>query len=377
MTASYPIPEPHADELSGRHVRVIEFLADVLATSEEEGRAADFYGRLSEAITQLTTLRRAVIFRYDSARRRVFAAGGFGLDLDVFEGAFISVELAPLAMRALAEDRVIEISEALERELPLDYITRLGVASVVCAPMVARGRWIGAIIGDRAVDDPPMDEAERELLWILGKTAALASMARVATRQHEKTLQLQERIDLAREVHDGVIQRLFGVSLALSGDQPFDDRTRERCAEEVQRALADLRLAVRRPLGRVAPSTKTTLSVEVERLRHAHPDLGIEIDGGTEIMAPAGLEPLAQSVLAEAVRNARKHASPSRVGVHGGISDGTFVLEVTNNGVRGRTRHTGVGLRLAAFEALSAGGLLEFGQRGEDSWQVRLVVPCE
>jgi len=77
------------------------------------------------------------------------------------------------------------------------------------------------------------------------------------------------------------------------------------------------------------------------------------------------------------VRNAHKHASPSRVGVHGEISDGTFVLEVTNNGVRGRTRAAGVGLRLAAFEALSAGGLLEFGQRGEDTWQVRLVVPCE
>ena len=377
MTAPSPSPEPRSDELSGRHVRVIEFLADVLATCEEEGRADDFYGRLSEAITQLTSLRRAVIFRYDGARRRVRASGGFGLDLDVFEDAFISVESAPVAMRALGEDRVIEISDGLEQELPLDYIQQLGLASVVVAPMVARGRWIGAIIGDRASELGPMDDADRELLWILGKTAALASMASVATRQHEKALQLQERIDLAREVHDGVIQRLFGVSLALSGDQPFDEETRERCAEEVQRALADLRLAVRRPLGRVAESTKTTLSQEVQRLRFAHPDLGIEIDGSAEIAAPAALEPLAQSVLAEAVRNAHKHASPSRVGVHGEINDGTFVLEVTNNGVRGRTRAAGVGLRLAAFEALSAGGLLEFGQRGEDTWQVRLVVPCE
>jgi hypothetical protein len=34
-----------------------------------------------------------------------------------------------------------------------------------------------------------------------------------------------------------------------------------------------------------------------------------------------------------------------------------------------------MGLRLAGFEALQAGGLLEFGARDGDRWQVRLVVP--
>jgi hypothetical protein len=35
-----------------------------------------------------------------------------------------------------------------------------------------------------------------------------------------------------------------------------------------------------------------------------------------------------------------------------------------------------MGLRLAGFEALQAGGLLEFGAH-DGSWQVRLVVPYE
>jgi hypothetical protein len=51
---------------------------------------------------------------------------------------------------------------------------------------------------------------------------------------------------------------------------------------------------------------------------------------------------------------------------------------VTNDGVKGPLlRKAGMGLRLAALEALQAGGLLEFGMRGEDRWQVRLVVRCE
>ena len=46
------------------------------------------------------------------------------------------------------------------------------------------------------------------------------------------------------------------------------------------------------------------------------------------------------------------------------IADGTFVLEVTNDGVTpDESGQTGMGLRLAGFEALQAGGLLEFGAR--------------
>ena len=39
------------------------------------------------------------------------------------------------------------------------------------------------------------------------------------------------------------------------------------------------------------------------------------------------------------------------------------MLEVTNDGVRGRPRQTGMGLRLAALEALQVGGIVEFGER--------------
>ena len=51
---------------------------------------------------------------------------------------------------------------------------------------------------------------------------------------------------------------------------------------------------------------------------------------------------------------------------------------MTNDGVEARRRApAGMGLRLAGFEALQAGGLLEFGARDGDRWQVRLVVPFE
>ena len=90
---------------------------------------------------------------------------------------------------------------------------------------------------------------------------------------------------------------------------------------------------------------------------------------------PADLEPLAQSVLAEALRNIAKHADPSRVEVAVSRDQDTFTLEVRNDGARPGRRDPGMGLRLAAFEAIQQGGVVESGPFDGDRWRVRLVVP--
>ena len=369
--------EHHREPLSKAHAEAIELIAEVLDQGDHTPAEDDFYSRLCEATIRATRMRRALIFRYDSARRRVRAAGSFGVDVAIFADALITVESAPMAKRALELDRVIEVREGIEEELPSEYVRLLGSSMVVCSPMTARGRWLGVIIADRGGDPTPLDDEERDLLWILGKTAALASLARAATRQHEKARQLEQRIDLAREVHENVVQRLFGVSLALSTGQAIDEGTRARCVAELQRSLTELRTAVQRPLGRTSPSTQTTLAAEVHRLQQQHADLGIVVEDRRGVSVPPALEALAQSVLAEAIRNAHKHAEPTRVAVSTRTREGTFVLEVSNDGVHDSERRAGVGLRLAAIEALAAGGVLEFGARDAHAWQVRLVVPCE
>jgi signal transduction histidine kinase len=212
-------------------------------------------------------------------------------------------------------------------------------------------------------------------LWTLGKAAALASVARSVSTQFERASQLEQRIDLARDIHEGVIQRLFGVSMALDGEGELPAPDRQRCASETQAALTDLRTALQRPLGRAPRATRTTLTAEVQRLASVHPDLGLVLEQGRAGDVPSVLEPLAQSVLIEAVRNAHKHASPTRVSVRVGRADGAFWLEVINDGVDGARRRAGMGLRLAALEALQFNGVVEFGERQPGIWQVRLVVP--
>ena len=360
-------------------VDVLETFVELLTRVEDAGSSDAFYSSLCEAVCRLTSMDRAVIFRYDEARRRVRAAGAYGLDLHRFDDSHVTVESAPIARQALVEDRVIEMdAETVAREVPERYRDLLDGSTLAAVPLSAGGRWSGVILADRR-PRRPLSDAERDLLWTLGKTSALAEAARHATFQGERARQLQERIDFAREVHEGVIQRLFGVLLAVSSDAPLPPEARERITVELQAGLRDLRRALQRPLGRMARATQSTLKAEIVRMRDVHPDLGIELaPGSDEVDVPAELEPLAQSVFAEAVRNAHKHASPTKVEVSLQRQEGTWVMEVCNDGVGGQARTiSGMGLRLAALEALQVGGLVEFGEREPGTWRVRLAVPHE
>lgn len=122
---------------------------------------------------------------------------------------------------------------------------------------------------------------------------------------------------------------------------------------------------------RTGPGLGKTLA----RLSDRRPELRIHWEAGVEV--PADLEPLANSVLAEALRNADRHARPNAIDVRVSSDGQTFALAIENDGAGDgqATRGGGLGLRLAALEALRYEGLVEFGACASGRWRVRLVVP--
>ena len=357
-------------------VEPLEVFVELLAEIDTDTSSTEFYDRICEAICRLTTMRRAAIFMADAARRRVRAVGAHGTSFAQLAALRPTLVNTPIAQRALREDEVIVVSERIEEAVPPDYAKVLGITTLVCTPMSAAGRAYGVICADRGGGRFELSDGERHLLWTLGKTAALVATARNATRQQERNRRLGERLELAREIHERVLQRLFGVSLALSAEAPLESAERERCRVEMQQALSDLRRALERPLAPLPPETGTTLADELERLSGSD-GAPVAVLWPGDVAVPLELEPLAQSVLAEAMRNIGKHAEPSRVEVTVGRDADTFTLEVRNDGVRAGARGAGMGLRLAAFEALQQGGVVEFGPCPNEGWRVRLVVPLQ
>jgi signal transduction histidine kinase len=336
-----------------------------------------FYDRLCAALCRLASMERAGLMLYDDVRQLVVFVGSHGIEPALLVEAYGTLEETPIAQVALAEDRVVEVTGELERWLPARYAGIGGIETLTCTPVSAGGRWLGVIFADRGGTRFRLTDDERHAMWTLGKTAALAASVRIATSQQDRARLLQSRIDLAREIHERVVQRLFGVSLVLGSEQGLSDEARRRCIDEMQEALGDLRQALERPLAPPPIDTGATLREELARLGRHYKDLPLELDWPEGVEVPDELEPLAQSVLAEALRNAHKHAHPTSVRVQVTRSDGTFVLEVRNDGARpgARSTGTGMGLRLAAVEALQRGGVVEFGLEGGSEWRVRLLLP--
>ena len=352
----------------------LDVIVELLRELDAGGQG--FYDSLCTALCNLAGMERAGLLLYDEARQLVVPVGSHRIEPGLLKNIYGTLEETPIAQVALSEDRVVAVTGDLSRWIPERYAEFTGVETLTCTPVSAGGRWLGVIFADRGGGRFELSDADSHTMWTLGKTAALAASVRIATGQQGRARLLKTRIDLAREIHERVVQRLFGVSLVLGSEGTLSEEVRRRCADEMQAALHDLRDALTSPLALASIDTGATLREELARLGRHYKDLPLELSWDEGVEVPADVEALAQSVLAEALRNADKHAEPSSVRVNVERAEGTFVLEVRNDGARPGSRGTGMGLRLAVVEALQRGALVEFGPEGSD-WRVRLVVPVD
>jgi signal transduction histidine kinase len=365
---------------------VVDLIVGLLGEVDEEdfhlAPRSEYYSRLCQAVCQVVGMERAMLFLDDEVRRAVRPMGSHG-----FDGALLASINAPLTssrlvQNAIDRDQVIVFDPPFtEDELPSEYVEAFGLSTVACTPLSAASRWRGVIISDRGGRRFTLTPTERDRLWSLGKAAALAATARVATRQQLQNQQLSERLELARELHDSVIQRLFGITALLRSGEALGPVERERCAEEAERAMHELRDVIERPL---APpdldDSALTLAQELERINAQPGQTPLDVRWQKGCTVPPQYEPLLQSVLHEALRNADKHAHATTIEVDVRASAEAIHMTVVNDGIIPRDgnkpRGTGVGLRLCAMEALRDGGALEFGPRANGvEWRVRVTLP--
>ena len=299
--------------------------------------ADQFYDRICEAICRLTTMRRAAIFMADGARRRVRAIGSYGIPIEQLTGIRPTLVNTPIAQRALLEDKVVVVSERIEEEVPPEDAQLLGVTTLVCTPLSAGGYAYGVICADRGGGRFELSDGERHLMWTLGKTAALVggrAQCHPPAGAHPETRRAaRSRARDPRERAPAPVRRVLGAGRRAAA-RPRRARTvPDRDAGGAQRPASRPGAAARAAGPRDRHDARG-------RARPRPAIAGIRRRGrlARRVDRPADLEPLAQSVLAEALRNIAKHADPSRVEVAVSRDQDTFTLEVRNDGARPRGR---------------------------------------
>jgi len=113
----------------------LHLLVSMLGEGEIAAPGASFYDRLAEAVCRLGAMRRAAVYLSDDARRRVWAAGAHGIDVDRLAAAGPVAEIPAVALRALEQDAVLEVDpDRIAAELPPAEVARLGLTDVTCIP---------------------------------------------------------------------------------------------------------------------------------------------------------------------------------------------------------------------------------------------------
>ncbi len=226
-----------------------------------------------------------------------------------------------------------------------------------------------------------------------GFNAMVAQLAAMAERNRLlgdqlTTLQEEERIEIARDLHDEIGAHLFAVNMdakmiAKSGEH---DPAIVELAASVQTAVGHMQRHVRDLLLRLRPTRVIELGLETalrDLIRHwsgRRPDIAFQLH-----MAPGG-EPRSDQVaeviyrvVQEALNNAVRHAQPTMIEVAVRPEDDDVRVEIDDDGrPAAAASGTAAGLGLIGMRERVAGcgGRLTFGPRKHDAgWRVVAQLP--
>jgi len=237
-------------------------------------------------------------------------------------------------------------------------------------------------------DGDGFTEDDEELLTLFAAHAAIAlTNARLYERERELTV-VRERTRLARELHDAVAQKLFGIRLGLRTSSSLVPREPDRALAELERvqsqvaeALAELRAVIveLRPAQLADDGLLESLRKHVTVLDRVYAP-HVVFDPGE--YCTCGLSPAREiavfRIVQEALHNALRHADAGEVRVRVSRRGHRLRLAVTDDG-RGFEPGVSRGLGLASMRerADAVDAELTVDSAPGSGTRVVLEVPCD
>ncbi len=198
------------------------------------------------------------------------------------------------------------------------------MTTLLSVPVKVEGRAIGNLYLSDRLDDQPFSEDDERLVESFARHAGLAIHN---ARMHEELRQLavlQERERIAQDLHDGSIQSLYAVSLALEDTEELMASDRDQAAERIDHAIdqihgtiqeirdfimgldPDARTAVDLLSGLAALTDEFERSTLIEVELSSDPDVPLDPDETLQLV----------QLTREAMSNVARHAEASKVVVN-------------------------------------------------------------
>lgn len=261
-------------------------------------------------------------------------------------------------------------------------------AVLVAAPVLVKDRPVGLLCVING-GDHPLDREHVDFLSILAAFAASAiDNARLA-QQGRYVLIASERDRIASEMHDGVLQSLFSLSLGLelakkqlARDPDVAAASLEELQDQLKRSMTELRRCIYdlRPMKLAELGLAGAVEYWVRQMANrGHIRGRVTVSRDLPPMTPAE-EACLYSVAKEAVSNVLHHAKAESVEVTIEPLAGSVELCVTDDGVgydaeRGEGGSAGLGIESIRSRVIKEGGCLQITNRDEGGTRLCVRLP--
>jgi signal transduction histidine kinase len=296
-------------------------LTQSLPVSLDLDDVVDFAGRRLRASFEGASI--AILVHDDGSGRWTVAAPG----LPGLPPGPCDAPSGPLG-RAVAESRAVALAE------PGGLSGSAG--SGMYAPLIARGELQGAL----AVEHPTRDGFGPDDLALLTELSGPVAFAVDNARWFRRIRTLgaeEERIRIARDLHDRVAQSLVFIGLELDrlAGGHASARDVKRLRDEVAATLAELRESLYQLRTTVTPTSPLPVLAE-ELFTRVGTRSGVHVDfttRGDGPPLPARVEQEIWRVLLEAITNIERHARASRLEVTWTVDETSARLKIVDDGV--------------------------------------------
>jgi two-component system, NarL family, sensor histidine kinase DevS len=231
-----------------------------------------------------------------------------------------------------------------------------------------------------------LNPARRERLEGWAGVVSLAFRAERLRIMRRQVLVAEERSRIAMELHDGAVQRLFGVGMALQGAAMMAGDGDRRVAaalssavDEVDAAISEIRAYVHdlRPAGLAAETVRRLVADNVSMLAAAGVRAELRVDDAALQALQCDVGGEFVQLLSEVCGNVARHSRARHVEIRIERRRSMAVLTVTDDGIGfDPTSHTtGHGLRNLRERAARMDGELQITTARGKGTKVRLAVP--
>ena len=315
----------------------------------------------------------------DSGRLRIVAARGD--DEAQLRGLVVDAEdVCAGTVLEDAEARIISHRADAEPDVLL-IADETGIGPALVAPMRTHARLWGIVCIAREPSGRRLTQSEIASAADFVSRAGIALELAVAREESQRAMLADDRSRIARDLHDHVIQQLFGTGLSLQAvaaslpPGPEAQRISES-VEQLDDAIAQIRTVVFALSRRDETAIRHRIIDVVAEMSGSmrHP-AAIRFSGPVDHLVVGDLFDDVVGVTRELLSNAIRHAHADRISIEVAVDQGDVVVTVDDDGVGIGDTHRRSGLDNLTHKAQRRGGTFTLESSGEGTraiWRVPL-----